>query len=175
MQKEYLINLIGSLSLAICDAQFKAMTKSSALNQNEVAAIMTLGVEYDYTIDSLSKVLCLSHSATTRLVNRLYTQKLVERVVREDQREVGLVLSKKGKQARKVLVAQRNKIIGNVIDNVADEDCAKLAEILPIMLRNLTYGRRSADHICRLCDENICSTEICPVELRAIELEAAVS
>ena len=35
---------------------------------------------------------------------------------------------------------------------------------LESLLGRITSGRQSADHICRLCDEDACPQESCPVE-----------
>lgn len=174
MQNDYLINLIGSFSLAVHDAHAKGMAVHSNLNQSEAAAVITLGGEYDYTINSLSKVLGLSHSATTRMVTKLCNQGLIERSAREDHREVGLALSIAGQMARDTLIQERHKVTSEILNHIPGEDQAKLADMLQIMLHGLTTGRGHADHICRLCDETVCTPDICPVELKANKIETTV-
>lgn len=173
MSEEQLSNLLGSLSLAITDAQAQAMGAATTLNASETAAIMTLGTSSGIRIDTLRGILRLSHSATVRLVEKLAGQGFVARTERTDRREVGLRLTPKGRALRRSLVQARNGVLDACIAEIPRADRAGFGRLVGRLLETLTTSRAGADHICRLCDESVCPAETCPVEQKAVVLEGS--
>lgn len=172
MEKSQLVNLLGSLSVAVSDAQGRAMASGASLNISEVAAVMTLGASPGLRIEALGAVLGLSHSATVRLAGKLGREGYLERVERSDRREVGLKLTAAGRALRQRLVRIRNGVLEETLGALSDEHLPVFAECVSQALAAITSSRWHADNICRLCDETVCPVETCPVECKAVALEA---
>ena len=171
MKKEQLANLLGSLAIAVSDAQNEAMAVRTSLNASEMAAVMTLGTSPGLSIDHLGKILGLSHSATVRLVAKLAAQGQIARRPRADRREVGLRLTAKGRGLRDRLVTARGRVLEGCIASLPAAERVAFGRLVSTLLETLTASRRQADHICRLCDETVCPLESCPVERKAVRLE----
>jgi MarR family transcriptional regulator, negative regulator of the multidrug operon emrRAB len=58
-------------------------------------------------------------------------------------------------------------VLGRALEGV---DASALTPLVVQMLTTLTDSRRTADHMCRLCDEVVCVD--CPVEARACLFDA---
>ena len=173
MKKEQLANLLGSLAVAVSDAQSEAMAARASLSASEMAAVMTLGTSPGLSIDHLGKILGLSHSATVRLIAKLAAQGQIARRSRDDRREVGLRLTAKGRALRHRLVTARGQVLEACIASLPADEREAFGRLVSTLLESLTASRRQADHICRLCDETVCPLESCPVERKAVQLEAS--
>jgi MarR family transcriptional regulator, negative regulator of the multidrug operon emrRAB len=171
MDDERLSNLLGAMALALTDAQAAAMEEASGLSQSAAAAVMMLGTNGGITIDALSRILGLSHSATVRAIERLHADGLVARMEREDRREVGLSLTLAGARLRRRLTEARLRVLGRAFAGFGTEDREVLEILVSRLLDQVTGGRVEADHICRLCDETVCTAAACPVEQKALRQE----
>ena len=172
MDDDRLANLVGALALALTDAQAAAMAEASGLSQSAAAAVMMLGTNDGITIEALSRILGLSHSATVRAVERLHADGLVARVERDDRREVGLGLTRAGGRLRRKLTEARFHALGQALAGLGAEDRKPLEALVSRLLDQVTGGRVEADHICRLCDEAVCTAATCPVEQKALRQES---
>jgi MarR family transcriptional regulator, negative regulator of the multidrug operon emrRAB len=172
MDDDRLSNLLGALALALTDAQGAAMEEASGLSQSAAAAVMMLGTNDGITIDALSRILGLSHSATVRAIERLHADGLVARIDREDRREVGLSLTLAGARLRRNLTAARLRVLGQAFARFGTDDREVLEILVSRLLDQVTGGRAQGDHICRLCDEVVCTRGVCPVEQKALRQES---
>jgi len=170
MKTPQLANLLGALSLALADAQMAAAREASGMSPSACAALVTLGASPGATIGALARVLGLSHSVTVRIVEGLVEAGLVERVAGADRREVALRLSPKGADLRGAILGARAASLDRALAVLPPDDQIGFGEMLATLLTGLTHGRREADHICRLCDEDACGLDICPVEQQAVRL-----
>lgn len=163
-------NLLGALALALSDAQARAMQAASGLGGSAVAALVTLGEAPGLSVAGLAAILGLTHSATVRLADDLGRRGLVRRLPGADGRTVGLALTPAGEAQRRALQAARAEVLRGACAAVPPADRAAFDRSVVRILEALTTGRRTADHICRLCDEAACGRDDCPVERRAVAL-----
>lgn len=168
-------NLLGAFALSLTDEILAAGKKVSGLSPSACAAVVTLGPYPGTTIKLLARALGLTHSVAVRLVDELVSGGLVKRKHGEDRREVGLRLTAKGRALRAKIVTAREQVLAEMLGTIDARSKQTLREILATMLVRLTRDRASADHICRLCDEDICVPDICPVEREAVRLAEQAS
>ncbi|UEX77642.1 MarR family winged helix-turn-helix transcriptional regulator [Sediminicurvatus halobius] len=157
-------NLLGALALALADSMSQEAETRAAHGAAAPAAIVSVGVAPGCSIDALARTIGLSHSATVRIVDRLAADGLVERRGGADRRAVGLHLTRRGVARRRAILKGRAEILTRALGPLSEEDRAALTAHLETILGAFTRDRRHADHICRLCDEDVCPHERCPVE-----------
>lgn len=168
-------NLLGALALSLTDEILAAGRKVSGLSPSACAAVVTLGPYPGTSIKLLARALGLTHSVAVRLVEELVSDGLVQRKPGKDRREVALRLTAKGRALRARIVTAREQVLADVLAGIDAREKQMLCKILATMLTQLTRNRARADHICRLCDENICTSDICPVEREAVRLTEEAS
>ena len=167
---DQLTNLLGALALAVTDAQGREMQAASGLGASSVAAVVTLGESPGLSVTGLAGILGLTHSATVRLVDDLARRGLVARLAGADRRSVGLALTAGGAAMRVRVMEARAAVLGHAVEAVPGADREAFARGVVAVLEHLTVSRATADHICRLCDEQACGRDDCPVERRAVAL-----
>ena len=172
MKNTQTTNLLGALSLALAEAQAAAVRRASGLGSSACAALVTVGAEPGVTIGALARVLGLTHSVTVRIVEGLVGSGLIERGPGADRREVVLLLTREGARRRNAILSERADSLSGALSSLSPDDQVRLGDMIGTMLTGLTRGRREADHICRLCDEDACGRDICPVERQAVRLAA---
>jgi MarR family transcriptional repressor of emrRAB len=173
MTRDITPNLLGAFALSLTDEILAAGRKVSGLSPSPCAAVVTLGPYPGTTIKLLARALGLTHSVAVRLVDDLVSDGLVKREPGVDRREVELRLTTKGRALRARIVAARERVLSEVLDTIDARSKQTLRKILATMLARLTRNRARADHICRLCDEDICASDICPVEREAVRLDVS--
>jgi DNA-binding MarR family transcriptional regulator len=118
------------------------------------------------TIDTLARMLDLSHSGAVRLVDRLERDGLVERRTGTDARSVAVHLTAAGAGRAQTLRERREAAMLEVLEPLDAADRATLAELLGRLLGGMTPDRSAARHTCRLCDADACGhPDRCPVTL----------
>ena len=164
MDDDRTANLLGALALGLADALIHETEMRAQHGAAAPAALVTVGFTPDRSIDTLARTLDLSHSATGRLVDRLAKDGLVERRAGEDGRVSSLRLTRQGQARRRAILRGRRQVLAEALGALSDEEQGALTSLMERLLGALTQGRRHADHICRLCDEDVCPGETCPVE-----------
>ena len=149
---------MGALALALCDRM--EADRSAALPD---AALIHLSHCRSPTIESLRRVLNLSHSATVRLADRLESAGLAKRCKDGvDRRAVYLRLTGEGAAHANELLRKRNasllRLMNEALDPAEQQTLSRLAEKL---LHVMTGDRDDLYRICRLCDFEACPD--CPV------------
>jgi DNA-binding MarR family transcriptional regulator len=172
MNTENLPNLLGAFALALGDAQLRAAREASGLGDTAASALVALGSWSGEPIGTLARIIGVTHSVAVRLVDQLAAQGLVERLAGRDRREVALRLTRSGERQRLAILKARARAINALVDAIAPRHHALLHEAVTAMLVAATTDRRTADHLCRLCDEEACGGKACPVEREACRLEA---
>ncbi|MET3578799.1 DNA-binding MarR family transcriptional regulator [Mesorhizobium robiniae] len=175
MARDITPNLLGAFALSLTDEILAAGRKASGLSPSGCAAVVTLGPYPGTTIKLLARALGLTHSVAVRLVEDLVSDGLVKRKPGKDRRQVELRLTAKGRALRARIVTAREQVLADALAAVDARSTQVLGEVLATMLTRLTRSRARADHICRLCDEDICASDICPVEREAVRLTGEVS
>ncbi len=156
-----LVNLLGAVATVVRDALLDADVSGSGS-----AAIISAGSHDGQSVDELSRVLGLSHSATVRLVDRLEGRGAVRRVRdRQDRRTTRLHLTAKGRRTRRALLAARSATLHALVAELPAASKDAMEASLSELLQGRPTTREEALRTCRFCDEDVCRPRGCPVEL----------
>ena len=164
----YSNNLFGALSLALTDRVAAALETTLGVGANAAPALLSVGTRPGESIDQLSRVLSLTHSATVRLVDRLEQRDWVQRDRGGgggggDGRTAALTLTTTGRSAFRRLLKARNAALNQVTGVLGDRENETLRKLLAKMLASLPGDRAEARHICRTCEHGVCVGARCPV------------
>ena len=107
------------------------------------------------TVTALSDILGLSQPATSRLVQGLQNQELVERDMATGRKRA-LVLTRQGVVEAAVLQDARLEAIAKALEPLSDSDRGVLDRVVSTVLTHLTDGPEHARIMCRYCDHNTC-------------------
>jgi DNA-binding MarR family transcriptional regulator len=150
------VNAFGALSLAVVDRMNTAMAGVSGHGASGPAALMALdGAAGGASIDTLRRLLGLTHSGTVRLVDRLAEAGLVERRIGADARAVAIHLTPQGRRTARRVIAAREAALAQVLAPLSRAQRVQLESLLAAMIAGLGDGR-----ICRACDTARCDD--CP-------------
>jgi MarR family transcriptional regulator, negative regulator of the multidrug operon emrRAB len=170
MTDRRLSNLLGALALGLVDRQTVAVAAAAQHGASAPAALVSIGADPGLSIDALARTIGLSHSACVRLAERLVNDGLVTRQSAHDGRAVALHLTDQGATTRQKILTDRAASLHAAIAGLTPQEQQSLAALLEKMLHNLVDSPQRADHLCRLCDEEVCPAATCPVELCALAL-----
>src|SRR5260370_27839804 len=109
------------------------------------------------TKDRRGRVLGLSQSGTVGLVDRLVSDRLVERRPGRDGREVALHLTAKGAASRKDLLTSRISAVVSFVDVLSPSERKRLGELIRDVLARQDTSEMDRFTICRMCYNGICS------------------
>jgi DNA-binding MarR family transcriptional regulator len=156
----------GALALAVTDRMRESVEGVAGQGASGPAALAALdGPVAGGSIDSLRRLLGITHSGAVRLVDRLAAARLVERRIGADARAVSIHLTPEGRRvARRVLTA-REASLEQVLAVLEPAQRAQLDGVLSTLLAGLAAGPDEALRMCRLCDMRACGhgTERCPL------------
>ena len=167
-------NLLGALALALTDRMTEETETRAEHGAAAPAALVSVGADPGLSVGTLAQTVGLTHSATVRLVDRLARDGLVERRGGMDGRSVGLHLTRRGAARRRAVLKGRHQVLSEALAALPAGDQAALTPLIEALLGAMTRDRQQADHICRLCDEDVCPEKICPVECAARHAGAAL-
>lgn len=155
-------NLLGAAALAITDLVSRAADPVID-GRFPAAAFVHLSHCGQPTIESLRRVLGLSHSATVRLVDRMAMEAMVVRVEATwDRRAVALRLTTEGAAVCQRILDQRGQALATALGAALNEDEREaLGQLMERLLASLTKQSDDLYRICRLCDFEACPA--CPV------------
>jgi MarR family transcriptional regulator, negative regulator of the multidrug operon emrRAB len=153
-------NLLGALSLAVMDRIEQGARDIIGHSGETPAALIVIGYG-PITNDKLRRILGLSHSGTVRLVDRLVSDRLVERRPGKDGREVALHLTAKGAASRKDLLTSRISAVASFVDVLSPSERKRLRELIRDVLARQDTSEMDRFTICRMCDTGVCSN--CPL------------
>ncbi|WP_047460968.1 MarR family winged helix-turn-helix transcriptional regulator [Rhizobium rhizogenes] len=158
-------NIFGALSLALVDKMEKAFADETGLGPSAIAAIIQIGTEPGLTIDTLRRMIALSHSATVRLVDQLVIEKLVLRAggVEGDKRAKSLQLTEAGSALFHKSLAARRAVIHRAFATLDAEETRELGRLAEKLLPTLVDLGADQDVVCRVCDQGVCDQERCPI------------
>jgi MarR family transcriptional regulator, negative regulator of the multidrug operon emrRAB len=154
-------NLLGALSLAVMDRIEQGARDIIGHAGETPAALIVIGYGPGITNDKLRRILGLSHSGTVRLVDRLVSDRLVERRPGKDGREVALHLTAKGAASRKDLLTSRISAVASFVDVLSPSERKRLGELIRDVLARQDTSEMDRFTICRMCDNGVCSN--CPL------------
>jgi MarR family transcriptional repressor of emrRAB len=159
-------NLLGAVSLAVSDRVRAAAERGATQSGSAPAALVSLAGYLDGSpIDAVRSPLALTHSATVRVIDRLVAAGLARRREGPDRRSVAVELTPEGHRAAADAVRARTETLEEALSGLDPDERIELARLHAKVLKTLTDGRRTAGHICRLCDSHACGHEEgrCPV------------
>ena len=160
----YSNNLLGALSLALTDRVAAALEATLGVGGNAAPALLSIGTRPGESIDDLSRVLGLTHSATVRIVDRLEQRGWVRRDRGgSDGRTAALTVTSTGRAAFRRLLKARNTALNHVTGVLEDRENETLRKLLTKMLASLPDDRAEARHLCRMCEHGVCVGARCPV------------
>jgi MarR family transcriptional regulator, negative regulator of the multidrug operon emrRAB len=169
-------NLLGALSVAVAD-RIRAGAETVAENGGGApAALAALTTFLDgCSIDELSAVLGLSHSATVRMVDRLEARALVSRRAASDRRAVAVQLKPAGRAVGSAILAARAEAVEELLVGLPAVERDMLTELMERLLEALASTGAHRGHICRLCDPDACGHWVgrCPVTEAGRRMAAA--
>nr|WP_249136299.1 MarR family transcriptional regulator [Bradyrhizobium tropiciagri] len=154
-------NLLGALSLAVMDRIEQGAREVVGRGGETPAALIVIGYGQGMTNDKLRRILGLSHSGTVRLVDRLVSDRLVERRAGKDGREVALHLTATGAAARNELLASRISAVTSLLDVMSPAERKQLATLIRELLARQDTSEMDRFTICRMCDDRVCTN--CPL------------
>ena len=159
-------NRLGALALALSDRQAAAVARGTGLSPSRAAALVSIGNDPGLGVGGLARVLGLTQSVATRLVDDLARAGLVAKAPGRTGREVALTLSPDGATRRDRVLGLREEAARAALAALPAGD-APLVALIGALLAALTTDRAGADRMCRLCDEEACGLDDCPVERAA--------
>ena len=161
MMEPEIANLLGALSLAVMDRIEQGARDLIGHGGETPAALVVIGYGSGITNDKLRRILGLSHSGTVRVVDRLVSDRLVERRPGKDGREVALHLTAKGAATRKDLLASRIAAVSSFVDVLSPSEGKRLGELIRTVLTRQDTSELDRFTICRMCDDRLCAN--CPL------------
>lgn len=157
-------NLTGALAVALTDELREEMNSDSA-------ALVTLSERSGLTVEFLSGVIGLSHSATVRLIDRLSGHGLLERGPGPDARSISVRLTPRGRRRAARLRLRREEVLTNALTSLNERERRQISRLVDKLLAGMTGSRSQARFTCRVCDHGVCQAEIgCPVDRAATGL-----
>lgn len=157
-------NLFGALALAVADKLRTSSEYSSGHAAAMPAAIVQIGASPNESIDSLSRLIGLSHSATVRIVERLEAEGLIQKKRGEDGRMALLALTASGRKTMEKILQSREKLLAAAMEDLDEHEWSELTRIIEKIMPRVISSRFDSDFACRLCDQRACPQDRCPAE-----------
>jgi DNA-binding MarR family transcriptional regulator len=162
---ERLANLFGVAALAATERLTAAVKAETAKGGSAPAALVHLLAHPHDSVDGLAGVLGISQPATTRTVDRLVGDGLVERGRGRDGRTLALALTEAGQEAARTVLAERALALEAMLAPLPEADREALERLLGQLVTRLADDRPAALHVCRMCDRDACRRNPgCPLD-----------
>jgi MarR family transcriptional repressor of emrRAB len=159
-------NLLGAVSTAVAGRIGSATVAVAPTSGEGPAGLVALASFLNGgSIEELSRVLALSHSATVRLVDKLERGGMVRRRAGSDARTVALVPTTKGATVAAEIQQARLEAVSELLDPLSASEREQLTRLHEKLLAGVVATGESRGRICRLCDEHACGHQRgrCPV------------
>jgi DNA-binding MarR family transcriptional regulator len=149
-------NVLGALALAVAD-QLSASAGRAGVSGSAGAALSALYHFLDRpTLEQLSRVLGLTHSAVVRLVDRLASTGLITRGPGDDRRSRTISLTPQGRDVARTIEAARADALNAAIAGFSAEELRQLHSLTGRVMANIVQSKDGGAWICRLCDLEAC-------------------
>jgi DNA-binding MarR family transcriptional regulator len=166
-------NLFGAAALAMHDVVLTAFDALDLRTTTDAAALILLLQSGKLSIGTLAELLDLEHSSMVRVGDRLVRRSLITRDPDPvDARRAVLALTPAGLSLAERALEVRQKALATMLLPLDQREIEVMRALLSKILTKHTTGHRSADRLCRLCDEDSCGGDQCPVERAAISKSA---
>ena len=154
-------NLLGAFALLVHGQVERALQDHLGKGRSAAAAVLTIGTRPRGSIEALSRILGLTHSAAVRLVEGLVRERMVIKLPGPDRRSSALVLGPQGESCCASLLKRRRGVLEQFLKRLPPQACQAVGQALGQMLEHSADSRQEAQHICRLCEHSVCKP--CPV------------
>lgn len=128
---------------------------------SEIAALVSIQNCETFNIGWLAKVLELTHSAAVRLVDRLEADALIERLPKDQKKQVGLKITDKGRDMAGRILQVRQVVAGDFLSVLSEVQLSELAELSRAVISRNVTSELDSYQVCALCDESRCG-DLCP-------------
>jgi DNA-binding MarR family transcriptional regulator len=160
-------NLIGAFALALVDRMSDAIAGQGSPTGSAAAALLLVHHGHVRRVDDLRAPLALSQAGVVRLVDRLVTAGLVQRVAGDaaDRRQVALAVTAKGGRRAAELLQAREQAIAGLLGGLTPEQIADVGRSCERALAVIAAEHAAPARLCRYCDETACDLNRCPVAI----------
>jgi len=128
---------------------------------SEITALVSIQNCKTFNIGWLANVLELTHSAAVRLVDRLEADALIERLPKDQKKQVGLKITNKGRVLAAAILQVRQDVASSFLSVLPDRQFADLAELSREVISRNVKSELDSYQVCALCDESGCGA-LCP-------------
>jgi DNA-binding MarR family transcriptional regulator len=155
-------NVLGALALAVNDQVNDAI---AAATGQPVTAASALSSVHQFlgapSVDTLCRVLGLTHSGAVRLIDRLEKDALITRGPGRDGRSRAVVLTPTGRRSAETIALVRVETLRRALSGLTAEEVATLKGLLDKLTGTavaVKFERGTAGHrwTCRMCDLTAC-------------------
>jgi MarR family transcriptional regulator, negative regulator of the multidrug operon emrRAB len=166
-------NRLGALALRLADRIDAAVTDDGDRSSSAAAALTSIERFFATppSIESLRRVLGLSHAGAVRLVDSLAHNGLVSRRPGDDRRARRIGLTDDGRRAKVAITAARARVLDDALAVLDDDERRTFAVLVDKVLTGLVNTGGGAPAMCRLCATEACGAAVgqpCPVTLAAL-------
>ncbi len=173
-------NIFGTLSLAVADRIGARTAASVPLTGESIACVTAVSTfARGCSIEQLSVIVGLSHSATVRLVDRLAAGGLLRRDAAPDRRVVAINPTPAGDLAAATIRETREAALRELLGSLSVAERVEYSRLNEKVLAAMITAASVPVRICRLCDVDGCGHDAghCPVTEagRKLRAEAAGS
>ena len=166
-------NRLGALARRLADRIDAAVTDDGDRSSSAAAALSSVERFFDTppSIESLRRVLGLSHAGTVRLVDSLARDGLVSRRPGDDRRARRIGLTDEGRRVKVAITAARARVLDDALAVLDDDERRTFAVLVDKVLAGLVNPEGGAPAMCRLCATEACGAAVgqpCPVTLAAL-------
>ncbi len=171
-------NIFGTLSLAVADRVRARAITSVPLRGESIACVIAVSTfARGCSIEQLSRIVGLSHSATVRLVDRLATDGFLRRDAAPDRRVVAINPTPAGERAAAAIREARAAALRELLGSLSIVERVEFSRLNEKVLAAMITADSVPVRICRLCDVDGCGHDAgrCPVTEagRRLRAEAA--
>lgn len=152
--------MLGALALVLTDQMAARAATEAGESGARGAALSALHHFLDApSVDTLRRVLGLTHSGAVRLVDRLVSEGLVTRGPGGDGRSRAVTLTPAGRQAAARVSGARSTVLERALRNLSPDQRGTLHDLLGRLLAAVVEDKDGGAWICRLCDLHACGRD----------------
>ncbi len=165
-------NLLGAVAGLVNNRLEEELRVHPNANSTASAALNVIGMFGVCSIGQLAKGLCLSHSATVRLTEKMELSGWVSRLAGEDKRVVNLELTEPGKKHLRDVLDTRLGTLKPIVSKLSATHQKQLEKILSLLIEDSVNSEMDAVSVCRLCDDKVCPEDDCPAHHKLDSLDS---
>jgi DNA-binding MarR family transcriptional regulator len=160
------MNFLGAIALSMTDKMSNRIQERTGLSPALSSALIQIGMNPDETMVHLRKMIGLSQSTTSRVVDQLVEEGLVtrERGLTEDCRYVILNLTTAGQVLMNIAIEARYDVLEDAVECLNIDERDALETLLEKILPHVVQSEADSHVICRLCDYIGCPQDRCPAD-----------